>query len=170
MELYGPLIAFWCRRCGFDSHAAADCTQEVFVAVSRSIDQFQRQNADGSFRAWLWTITSNKVKDRIRSEARVVQADGGSTALRSLGEIPDELAVPDEEPTDETQISQLVARGLAQIQNEFADKTWKIFERAVLDDIATAQVAEEFEITAATVRQSKSRILRRLREHLGDAG
>jgi RNA polymerase sigma-70 factor (ECF subfamily) len=158
VDLYGPLIAYWGRRCGFDPHTAADCTQDVFAALARSLDTFEPRGTDGSFRAWLWTITSNKIKDRMRVEARNVQADGGSTAMRSLGELPDQFAVPDEEPTEENQISELLARGLWQIRVEFADKTWSMFQRAVLDDIATSQVADEFGVTAATVRQSKSRI------------
>ena len=167
VDLYGPLIAHWCQRCGFDSHAVADCTQDVFSSVARSIAEFECQQGK-SFRGWLWTITSNKVKDRLRSEARFVQADGGSTALRNLGEIADTNVVPEEEPTEEGQIGELVARGLKQIRKEFAEKTWRMFERAVIDDIATAQVADEFGVSPATVRQSRSRILRRLRQQLGD--
>lgn len=151
-----------------DTHAAADCTQDVFAAVSRAIEQFHPANASGSFRAWLWTITANKIKDRARRESRNVLGTGGSTALRTLSEIPDQFSIPDEEPTEETQVSELVARGLGQIRCEFADKTWQMFQRSVIDDLATAQVADEFGVSPATVRQSRSRILRRLRQHLGD--
>ena len=168
VQLYGPLIASWCQRCGFDSHTAADCTQEVFSSVLRSLEKFEPRGESGSFRGWLWTITSNKIKDRIRIETRNVSAPGGSTALRSLGTVPDQLSLPDKEPTESIQISELVARALGQIQDEFAEKTWRIFYRSVIDDVPTAQIAEEFDISPATVRQSRSRILRRLRQHLGD--
>ena len=43
-----------------------------------------------------------------------------------------------------------------------------MFARAVMDGITTLQVADEFEVSAATVRQTRSRILRRLRQQLGD--
>ncbi|WP_372899029.1 RNA polymerase sigma factor [Stieleria sp.] len=168
VDLYGPLIAHWCGRCGLDPHAAADCTQEVFAAVARSIGEFETKHPSGSFRGWLWTITSNKAKDRHRADARHVRADGGSTAFRTLSDIPDPIAIPDEEPTGDDQLDELLGRGLKQIRHEFADKTWRIFERAVIDEIPSATVAEEFGITPATVRQTRSRILRRLRQHLGD--
>ena len=32
VDLYGPLIAHWCYRCGLDSGQAADVVQDVFVA------------------------------------------------------------------------------------------------------------------------------------------
>ncbi|MCA9140954.1 MAG: sigma-70 family RNA polymerase sigma factor [Planctomycetales bacterium] len=168
VDLYGPLIAYWCGQCGMDTHATADCTQDVFAAVSRAIDVFRPANSTGSFRVWLWTITANKIKDRARKESRNVLGTGGSTAMRRLNEIPDQLSVPDDEPTKEAQVNELVARGLGQIRSEFADKTWQIFQRSVIDDQTTAQVAQEFGVSPATVRQSRSRILRRLRQHLGD--
>ncbi|QEG00875.1 ECF RNA polymerase sigma factor SigW [Stieleria maiorica] len=168
VDLYGPLIAHWCGRCGLDRHAAADCTQEVFAALARSIGQFEPANTSGSFRAWLWTITSNKAKDRHRADARHIRADGGSTAFQTLNNVPDPHGVPEDEPTDDDQINGLTVRGLKQIRHEFADKTWRIFERAVIDDIPAATVAEEFDITPATVRQTRSRILRRLRQYLGE--
>ena len=168
VALYGPLIAFWCRHCGLDSHLAADCTQDVFAAVAKSLHRFQPAGEKAAFRGWLWTITSNKIRDRMRVEARNAQACGGSTALRSIADIADPASVPDEDSTGEVQLNQLVARALQQIRPEFADKTWQMFERSVIDGILTAQVAEQFAVSPAMVRQSRSRILRRLRDHLGD--
>src|SRR5688500_9229018 len=57
VRLYAPLVAHWCRRCGLDSHDAADCMQEVFAAVASSLGTYKPRDANGSFRAWLWTIT-----------------------------------------------------------------------------------------------------------------
>ena len=168
VDLYGPLVAHWCRNCGLDAHASADCIQDVFSSVARKINEFQPTRKTGSFRAWLWTITSNKIRDRARAENRQTDARGGSTALKSLQHIADPITIPDCEPSDNVQINQLVARGLEQIRIDFADKTWAMFERTVIDGIATSDVAEEFGVTAATIRQTRSRILRRLRSHLGD--
>lgn len=167
-ELYGPLIAHWCRRCRLDTHASADCVQDVFAAVIRSIDRFEPQRTVGSFRGWLRTITSNKIRDYLRRTERWESATGGSTALRQISEVAEAASVPDTEPTDPGQIHQLVQRALAQVQDEFAEHTWEMFCRSVIDAVPTAQVAEEFDVTPATVRQARSRILRRVRQQLGD--
>ncbi len=168
VALYGPLIAHWCQRCGLSSHATADCIQEVFTSVSRSIATFRPQRESGAFRAWLWTITSNRIKDFFRREQRHTCPTGGSTALRSIEHIADEREVPDDEPSSAVAIQALMARAMEQVRGEFETKTWSIFLRSVVDQVSTEIVAKEFNVQSATVRQVRSRILRRLREQLGD--
>ena len=167
VELYGPLVAHWCRRCGLPDSLVADCVQEVFLAVSRALDTFAPKRNNGAFRAWLWTITSNKVKDTFRRQ-HPDQAGGGSTALIQIQNVAEDSAIPEDEPTSSNQLEQLVARGLQQVRCEFEPRTWEVFERAVVEQITTSVVAQEFGISAAAVRQTRSRILRRLRQQLGD--
>ena len=177
VDLYGPLIAHWCYRCGLDSHAAADCVQEVFSAVAGSLDRFAPQAHSGSFRAWLWRITSNKLKDRARAVLRQTDALGGSTALHALQNIPDTQQQVDEEqaageftdePTEPEQLRDLISRAMQQVRLEFEPRSWDIFRRCVIDELPTAVVAQEFCVTPAAVRQTRSRVLRRLRQQLGD--
>ena len=78
-RVYGPLIYEWCRRVGTPPADAADVVQEVFVAVYRSLDNFQAANPQDSFRGWLWTITRNKLRDLHRREAVTPRAVGGTT-------------------------------------------------------------------------------------------
>ncbi len=165
--LYGPLVQHWCQRCGLDAERTADCVQDVFWAVSKSLNTFESRRADGSFRGWLWTITANKARDLIRRESRHT-APGGSTALRSLNAIAEEQSLPSEEPTSELERTRLLARAIAQMRGEFTERSWEIFERSVIDNVPTAVVAQQFQVTDATVRQIRSRILRRLRQQLGD--
>ncbi len=173
VDLYGPLIAHWCRRSGLDHHASADCVQQTFMAVLRSLNGYQARKLSGSFRSWLWTIASNKIRDHRRSGHREASGVGGSTALQALQQVPmeelsEEVLLTDSEPADAEQLSALVARAREQIREEFAPRTWEIFSRAVVDQIPTAMVAQEFSVTPAAVRQARSRILRRLRQQLGD--
>jgi hypothetical protein len=62
----------------------------------------------------------------------------------------------------------VVARALKQIQSGFQASTWLAFWRVVSDGQSPTVVAEELGMTAAAVRQAKSRVLRRLRQQLGD--
>jgi len=41
---------------------AADAAQEVFQSVYRHLGDFNNQNQNSSFRAWLWAITRNQVR------------------------------------------------------------------------------------------------------------
>lgn len=168
VELYGPLVAHWCYRRGLDPHATADCVQDVFTAVARSLDRYAPQRSHGAFRSWLWTITANKIRDWQRRDGPLVRPVGGSTHWRQLESISDGANALDEEPTTEQESRRWLDRGLQQVRAEFEPRTWAMFERSVLDQLSTAVVAEEFEVSAATVRQVRSRVLRRLRQQLGD--
>jgi RNA polymerase sigma-70 factor (ECF subfamily) len=168
VDLYGPLVAHWCRRCHLDSHSAADCVQDVFSSVAVALEQFSPQQVSGSFRAWLWTITRNKLRDHFRRDVRFPKSTGGSTAMGLLQQVIDPIPIPDDELTGDLQLQQLTSRALAQVQSEFESRTWQAFWRSVVDGIATSDVAQELKMSEATVRQSRSRILRRLRQQLGD--
>lgn len=168
VDLYGPLIAHWCRRCGLESHSAADCVQEVFASVAFSIGTFEPTRSSGSFRAWLWTITRRKVLDHLRKQRRHPQVAGGSTAVAVLQQVVDASTIPDEEPTGHEQLQYLIHRALQQVQSEFEPGTWQGFWRSVVDGLPTDVVAAELNVSAATIRQARSRILRKLRQQLGD--
>lgn len=170
VDLYAPLIAHWCQRCRLDSHETADVIQEVFSSVSQSLIRFQPRGESGAFRGWLWTITANKIKDEFRRHGRrLAKGRGGSTALHSMRNLTESGANPDEtEPSSVEEVQRLIGRALDQIRDDFESKTWAIFERSIYDRLPSQMVAEEFKVSAATVRQIRSRILRRLRKQLGD--
>lgn len=168
VQLYGPLVAHWCRRCGLSQEQVADGVQEVFINVLRSLPSFQSRREEGAFRAWLWRITHNKVCDLYRSNRNQPQARGGSSALADINAIRDDASIPESEPTDARALSELIARGLDQVRAEFETKTWEIFQRSIIDQIPTDIVAKQFNVSASTVRQVRSRVLRRLRIQLGE--
>ncbi len=168
VDLYGPLIAFWCRKHKMDSHATADCMQEVFSSVTRNLAGFQPKHASGAFRAWLWTIARNKIIDAMRSRNSQAIPAGGSSANLAMQQILAPSDVNDEEPENEEQTSGLVHRAMSQVEADFEPRTWQVFSRSVIDQIATSVVADEFGISQSAVRQIRSRILRRVRQQLGD--
>jgi RNA polymerase sigma-70 factor (ECF subfamily) len=169
VDLFGPLIAYWCRHRGLDAFATADCVQEVFAAVYRKLETFRPQRSSGSFRSWLWTITANKIRDSNRERQRYPASEGGSSALHRLHQIPAcDVQLDQDQPMNDSALQQLTHRAIEQIRSEFEPRTWSIFQRCVVDEVATADVAQEFGISPAAIRQVRSRILRRLREQLGD--
>ena len=113
-------------------------------------------------------ITRNKLRDHFRRSSGAPAAVGGSTAFGLMHQVCDTVFLLDSEPTDGLQIRQLTTRALAQVQSEFEPRTWQAFWRSVIDGIATDMVAQELSMSVAVVRQSRSRVLRRLRQQLGD--
>jgi RNA polymerase sigma-70 factor (ECF subfamily) len=168
VDLYGPLIAAWCQRCGLDTHTTADCVQDVFSAVAVSMESFEPKKTSGAFRAWLWTVTRRKVIDSLRRSKRAPRVLGGSTAAAMFQDVEDGCLVPEDEPSEEFQVRELIDRALNQVRSEFEASTWQAFWRSVVDGLPTDVVATELHSTPAAVRQARSRILRRLRQQLGD--
>jgi RNA polymerase sigma-70 factor (ECF subfamily) len=164
VSLYGPLVAYWCRRNGLDAHSTADCLQEVFVALSQSMTAYVPTNRPGSFRGWLWGITQNKLRDHRRKHERQIAATGGSTAMHLMQQV----VSGDDEPESSIINNRLMRSALDVVREEVEPRTWSIFERSVIDQMPTSVVASEFNIQPAAIRQIRSRILRRMRQHLGD--
>lgn len=167
-QLYGPLVYSWCRRFAVPQADAADIAQEVFRAVHSHLAEFRRDQPGHTFRGWLWTITRNKIRDHFRSCAGRVQAIGGTDAQIRLLDLADEADVQYESASDEWRPNTGLLSGLEIVQGEFEGRTWQAFWRTVVDDISTDLVADELQISVNAVRLAKSRVLRRLREVLGE--
>lgn len=166
VRLYGPLVFYWCSQMGLRGDDAADAGQEVFAAVSQAIDRFHKERPEDSFRAWLRTITRNKVRDFLRTRAHEGPATGGSDYQLLLNQLP----APDAEESQEEVAAGnalLLQEALELLRGEFEPKTWQAFWHTV-NGQSPQQVAEELGTTAMAVRQAKSRVLRRLRESLAD--
>ena len=80
--------------------------------------------------------------------------------------LPDPLISDAEDPAD--QLSGLYRRALELVRAEFEQQTWTMFWRTVIDGRTPAEVSAEQGVSDAAVRQAKSRVLRRLREEVGD--
>ncbi len=172
-DLYGPLVFHWCRVCGLPAQDSADVMQEVFASVHDAISRFQHDPARGSFRGWLWTITRNQVRYHQRRSAKGQQATGGTEAFQAMANVPAERDSRwdnenGSDPATPLELARFVHRGLELVRAEFGDKIWAAFWRSAVEQQATADIADDLGMSQCAVRQAKSRVLRRLRDELGD--
>jgi RNA polymerase sigma-70 factor (ECF subfamily) len=175
--LYSALVYHWCARWHVTGADADDVTQDVFLAVAAGIEKFQRPRSDapsaatgpgatGSFRGWLGAITRNKLRDFYERRQRQPAAQGGSDVHRLLQEIPDSTLSDD--AADAAQLSDVYYRALELIRSDFEDRTWQAFWRTAVDNHTPAEVAPALGMSKVAVRQAKARVLRRLKEEVGD--
>ncbi|MDP1563412.1 MAG: sigma-70 family RNA polymerase sigma factor [Pirellulaceae bacterium] len=109
VQLYGPLVAHWCRGQGLQANDIADVTQTVFLAVFRGLAKFRQESTplvaslekqtnkgpdlrhsptrSSRLRSWIWKITRRKILDWARSQ-RPDTARGGSSVMSILAELP----------------------------------------------------------------------------------
>jgi RNA polymerase sigma-70 factor (ECF subfamily) len=160
VDLYEPFV----RRClGRDpalANDADDLTQDIMTALVRTLPEFERRR-DGSFRAWLRTVTANRVRQWWRD--RRESAAGGSDAQSQLAEQADPAAALSLR-WDADHDEHVLRRLLELIEPEFSRPVWTAFRRLAFDEAKAEDVAAELGTTANAVLLSKSRVLRRLRE------
>ena len=167
-ELYGPLVYHWGRRHGLSAEDASDLTQEVFSAVAGAIERFLHSPEHGTFRGWLWTIARNKLRDHFRRDANREEAAGGTEACLRLASIPEVWSDESHGATDPGELQRLFRRALDRVRCEFEDRTWQAFWLSTIEQQDTDDIAHQLGLSANSVRQAKSRVLRRLRHELGD--
>ncbi|NQV27654.1 MAG: sigma-70 family RNA polymerase sigma factor [Rhodopirellula sp.] len=166
-RLYGPLVFHWCRQQGLSEHDAADVMQDIFVSVARAVGAYEDRTGS-SFRGWLWTITRNQLVTFVRKRTRQGEANGGTANWQQLLNVAESLSDDPDQFTSQFEIDALYRRGLELVRQEFRPRTWEIFWRNVVEDQPTDAIAGEFGISTNSVRQTRSRVLRRIRQELGD--
>ena len=179
---YQPTIVAWCRERGLDAASSDDVTQETLLSVAQSLPRFKSLPGAGAFRAWMRTIAKRRIADHRRTQSRFPLAVGGTTNANILQSnahprnhdsssgnrcqlsgsfIEKGLCV-----SDRSKISSKLKTILDQIEGNSSSRTWLAFQRSVVDGRPTDEIANELQMTAAGIRQIRSRILRQIRKRL----
>jgi len=167
VDLYGPLVYYWCRQGGASDEDAKDLVQQVFAKVFTGLDGFRKDRPGATFRGWLRTVTRNAMCDHARAPQNRVTATGGTEAWERMQSLRDP-ALAESELSQAEELSDLVTRALELIRNEFPPRAMTAFQLTVMQGLSSAEAAQQLHATPEAVRKAKSRILRRLREELGD--
>ncbi|MGE0439961.1 MAG: RNA polymerase sigma factor [Gemmatimonadales bacterium] len=146
-----PLIYRWSAVATGDLDEAEDLTQEVLVRLHRSLAGFR---TDSRFTTWLYGITRNAVRDRLRSRRR---------RLRLIESIPPGDGA--EQPADRVAAAEtgdLVRRFLV----ELPARQREVFDLIDLQELSAGEVAELLDMEPSTVRVHLHRARRTLRSRL----
>jgi len=165
VHLYRPLVISWCLRGGVRYDDADDVAQDVFRVAAARLADFRRDRPGDTFRGWLRAVTRNLVIAHYRKAKHRPAAAGGSDAHLLMNEVP-APAEEDDDPAEE--MNALYRRALELVRAEFEERTWQMFWLVVVESRAPGDVAAEMRVTAGAVRLAKFRVLRRLKEEVGD--
>jgi RNA polymerase sigma-70 factor (ECF subfamily) len=158
VRLCTPVLARWAQRAGLNEHDAADIIQDVFALLLREMPQFA-YDPSRSFRAWLCTVATNKLRERRRRASLPMLP--GEEALASVVS-PDGV-----EAFWEAEYRQhLVGQALRLMQGQFAEATWRACWENVVNGKPAAVVAAELDMTPGAVRVARFRVLAQLRKEL----
>ena len=172
VDLYTPLVCYWCRQNGLAEQDLPDVAQEIFQAVARNIERFRDDGPNSTFRGWLRTVTRSKVADSFRRKSKEPEAAGGSDAQFRFNQLVDKDDPASQNDDGSAGLSEerrvLFRQALELIQRDFEERTWNAFWKVAVEGRPTADVAEELNMKPGTVRVSRCRVLARLREEFGD--
>ena len=131
---------------------ADDVTQQVFLQVFRSIDQFR---GEARFSTWLYRLTVNECLQHIRRRKPVAQ-------------LPVDLGTRDQSPSHTVQVEQrdLLEQALEKLPTELC----VIFLLREVEDLDYARIADVLGIAEGTVASRLNRARCELRNHLVELG
>ena len=162
VDLYSPLIKAWLRHHGVSANDAEDLTQDVLGVVVREVSRFRHNGRAGAFRTWLRTITTNCLRQSLRSRRLRFEPASPPDLVALLDQLEDpasDLSARWDREHDRYVLERL----LDLIEPEFAATTWQAFRRQIIDGVPAKAVAAELCLTVNAVLIAKSRVLSHLR-------
>ncbi len=164
-RLYQPLLRAWIDRYGIQDCDADDIAQETLLALVADIRRFQHPGHSGAFRGWIRAILVNRLRVSWRKRRNTPSVPGTNDFWERL----DELEDPDSSLShlwNTEHDRHVLGRLLERVAPRFAEDTYGIFRRYVLESVSAAQVAAEWGVTVNAVFIAKSRVLRALRQEI----
>ena len=142
---------------------AEDVLQEAFVKAFQAIGNFAPQG-DGSFGAWLSTITQHRLQDLIRKHRRI-KAGGGRVRVRPPTSWIETVARWDHTPSasfSRRELERAVHTGLAGLPDHYREA----LRFRELEQLPVAEIARRMGRTEAAVHQLCARARKQLRAAL----
>ncbi len=165
VKLYSPLIYGFARNRGLQDADSADLMQDVLRSVSGAVGRLDYDRQKGGFRAWLFTVTRNKLfsfQERRRSQAI---ASGDTAAVEQLNNAPDRANHLEAE-WDREYERRLAAAAMEKIRVEFNEKTWQAFWLTAVDGLSAEDVKERLGMSTGSIYVAKSRVLARVKQEV----
>lgn len=180
VKRYGPMVRAIAQKRDFQHADVEDVVQEVMMAAIHGLRLHRYDRDHGRFKAWLKGVVYHKVNDTRRRQAKQAGGRAGST-MESLAvpithrAVADELIDPHPTPDEQFEADFDAAwnkvaldEALDEIRYEVEPATFQAFDLIVNEHRPVREVAKLLGLTRNAVYVAKSRILKRLREKLGE--
>lgn len=162
---YEPFLIQLVRRQGTPERHLADVTQQLLIAIARSVEGWSDDGHAASFRRWLSRVARNVVIKFMTRERRQISGQGGSDFLDLLERTPD---VAEDDERREQYEHELIVWAAKQVRGEFRDTSWKAFWATQIEGQDVAAVAEALRVSPGSIYMSRSRILARIRAKIDE--
>lgn len=140
-----------CRMLG-NGDEAADVTQEVFVKVYTTLNQFRGQ---ASFQTWLYRVTANLCVDRHRRRLRSPQIGRSLDAPVETDSGEVEAEYPDTDPEgspEDSVLSKELQVRVREAMDQLSEKLKSVMVMHDLDGLSYEEIADVLSIPLGTVK------------------
>ena len=161
--LYRKLIYSMAARSGLNRAESHDVAQEVFIIVSRKIENFRYDPSRGSFKSWLALITRRRIEKQLKKRLPLSSADD-STRTSTICRIP--AAESFEAAWDEEWSRNLWTIALDRIKTRLKPKQFQMFDLYALKQWPINDVARALGVSTTHVYVNKHRVAAALKQEL----
>ena len=162
VQAYEPFLQQLVRRQGTPDSQVPDATQQLLLAIARSVEGWNDDGRSASFRRWLGRVARNTVSKLMSRERRQIAGQGGTDFLQLMQETPDEVLDEQRSAYDH----ELVVWAARQVRGEFRETSWQAFWGTIVEGRTVADVAAELRVSVGSIYMSRSRILARIRSKI----
>ena len=162
---YGPMLYRFVRSRGLQDADAADVVQDVMRRVGSAIGRLEYDKKKGGFRAWLFTITRNRLYSYFEKRKKVGPTGNDTAQLELLSQAADDRNELSERWELE-HLRALAAVAMETVRENSDPKTWSAFRITAVEGRSAAEAAEELSMSAGAVYVAKSRVTARLRAEI----
>ncbi len=159
---YGPMLYRFVRSRGLQDADAADLVQDVLRSVGMAIGRLEYQKEKGGFRAWLFTITRNKLYTYFERRQRAGPTGNDTAQFELLNQATDRRSPLDEQWELEHQ-RQLVAKAVERMKPQIEPKTWAAFELTAIDGLSAVEAGKRLGMKSGAIYVARSRVTAKLR-------
>jgi RNA polymerase sigma-70 factor (ECF subfamily) len=161
VTLYEPVAYRLLRRHGLQDADAREVMQELFLAVSRSVERWDPSKERGSFRGWLRVAARNLVINWLLARRRQIVAPGGADMQAMLNLLP-AAESPESVEFDRELRRSMFQRAAELVRSDVHAATWQAFWQTCVVGISPADAAQKLGMTVGAIRVAKCRVLARL--------
>jgi RNA polymerase sigma-70 factor (ECF subfamily) len=160
---YRPLILAWCRSHGLQESDAEEVVQRVMLRLVEKMRAFV-YDSDGSFRAWLMTLTRHAWCELEREQGRPGQGSGDSAVARLVEsqEAREDLVARLAEQFD----LDLLEEARCRVRRRVEPATWQAYALTAEEGRTGAEAAARTGLHVEQVYVAKCRVLKLLTEEV----
>lgn len=146
-------------QAGLHEHEAWDVVQEVVITIAKQSRKQAYDPERGSFKAWLWKITSWRISDQFRARSKdtssTVDAPGTTSPLDL---IPDLDSSSFEDIWDKEWQNNVMKAALDRVKMKVSPRQFQIFDYNVIRGMKPTEVHKKLGVSLAQVYLAKHRV------------